>query len=327
MNQLKQEQVDQFHNDGYLVVEDAFDPESDFDAVKSDYSDILDEIALEMLAEGKISSYDSTQAFGDRVINVVRQGGDLSLQPFDISLPNKVTQDTRMYLGQGGFELLCHEPLLDLVEQLIGPEIYSNPVQHIRMKVPSGTVNAAGTTDTPGTPGVAARTFWHQDNGVVTEDADNTEMITAWVPITDATKELGCLGVLPGSHRRKLIPHCPMPTQMTIPDALIGSDGVLPIPMTAGSVLFMTRYTAHMSLPNVSNELRWSFDLRYQPTGQPTGREQFPGFVVRSKADPSSVLRDHGEWVSLWERARDDLLAQAEPPRAHRWKSDAPWCA
>ena len=79
-----------------------------------------------------------------------------------------------MYLGRGGFELLRHEPLIDLVEQLIGPEVYSNPVQHIRMKVPMRIlVGKTGTAQTcRELPGIAQRTLWHQDNAVVTDDAD-----------------------------------------------------------------------------------------------------------------------------------------------------------
>ena len=327
MRVLTQTQLNRFRDEGYLVVEDVFDPDVDFKVIKRDYSDILDGVAAEMLADGKIQSYDPTQPFGDRIIDVVKQAADLPLQAFDISLPQKgISKDTPMYLGRGGFKLLRHEPLVDLVEQLIGPEVYSNPVQHIRMKVPVGLVSAEGTTDVAGTPGIARSTMWHQDNGVVTEDADDTEMLTAWVPVNDATIENGCLGVLPGSHRRKLIGHCPTPMQMVIPDQLIASDQVIPVPMRAGSVLFLTRYTAHMSLPNLSNELRWSFDLRYQPTGQPTGRKAFPGFVVSSKARPESALTDHGEWVSLWERTRDEL-AENGMPTFNRWKSDAPWCA
>ena len=87
-----------------------------------------------------------------------------------------------MYLGRGGFELLRHEPLIDVVEQLIGPEVYSNPVQHIRLKVPMRVLGAAGAANMQGSPGIAQRTLWHQDNAVVTKDADETEMLTVVGP-------------------------------------------------------------------------------------------------------------------------------------------------
>jgi len=57
-----------------------------------------------------------------------------------------------------------------------------------------------------------------------------------------------------------------------------------------GSALFMHRLTMHSSLRNVSDGVRWSFDLRYQPFGQPTGRDWLPAFVARSREHPSQAL-------------------------------------
>jgi hypothetical protein len=63
----------------------------------------------------------------------------------------------------------------------------------------------------------------------------------------------------------------------------------------------------------VSDDIRWSFDLRYQPIGQPTGRPAFPGFVARSRRYPESELRDWREWRQLWLDARA-RLAEGEDP-------------
>ena len=46
----------------------------------------------------------------------------------------------------------------------------------------------------------------------------------------------------------------------------------------------------HSSLPNLSENIRWSLDLRYNPIGQPTGRAWFPGFIARSKSKPESEM-------------------------------------
>ncbi len=327
MKWLTTDEIRRFEVDGYLAVEGVFDPESDFKVLKREYSEILDSEAAKLSAEGVIASYDRSLPFEDRVMEIVRQTGDLNVQPFDISLPQKgIGADTPMYLGRGAFDLLRHPPLIDLVEQLIGPEVYSNPVQHIRMKVPERLGRAGGAATRPGIPGIARSTNWHQDTGVVTEDADDTNMLTAWVPVNDATVERGCLGVVPGSHRESLVGHCPTTGGPAIPDHFIEQEQMVPVPLRAGSVLFFSRYTMHRSLPNVSDTLRWSFDLRYQPIGQATGRTAFPGFVVRSRTRPSSALSDHGEWASLWERARDDL-ASGDDHSYNRWSADAPWCA
>jgi len=329
-NLLTAAQLKQFREQGYAVAEDVFDPESDFAALKRDYSDILDGVAASMLNCGTIQSYARHDPFSERLINLVEQAGDLPMQPFDISLPQRpITADTPMYLGAAAFNLLTHPSLIDLVEQLIGPEVYSNPVQHIRMKVPTLQHQDADARE------VGRTTPWHQDNGVVTEEADGSEILTVWVPVTDASVESGCLHIVPGAHKRGMVNHCPgfsSPDRgspgLRIPDELVPEHAAIPVPLRAGSALFLTRHTMHCSGVNTTDTIRWSFDLRYQPPGQPTGRSEFPGFVVRSKSDPSSVLADHREWANLWDRARAQML-KADPTtlRFNRWNAGAPWCA
>jgi ectoine hydroxylase-related dioxygenase (phytanoyl-CoA dioxygenase family) len=107
------------------------------------------------------------------------------------------------------------------------------------------------------------------------DEVDNTEMLTVWFPVLDATIENGCLAIVPESHKRGLLLHCPSKPGQTwdlrIPQQIRGQN-TLPVPMKRGSVIFLHRLTMHSSLRNLSNGVRWSFDLRYQPVGQPTGR-------------------------------------------------------
>ena len=74
------------------------------------------------------------------------------------------------------------------------------------------------------------------------------------------------------------------------------------------------------------DQVRLSFDLRYQPIGQPTGRPAFPGFIARSAAHPERVLRDPAAWARSWYEARE-RLAEQEDPTYNRWRADAPVCA
>ena len=50
----------------------------------------------------------------------------------------------------------------------------------------------------------------------------------------------------------------------------------------------------------MSDQIRWSFDLRYNPIGQNTGRDVFPGFIARSRANPETELRDPVKWRQSW---------------------------
>jgi hypothetical protein len=92
-------------------------------------------------------------------------------------------------------------------------------------------------------------------------------------------------------------------------------------------VLFLNKRTCHNSLSNVSNDIRWSFDLRYNPIGQNTGREEFPGFVARSQQDPASELKDPKHWAQLWYETRKRLADDQIKGPFNRWKADVPACA
>jgi ectoine hydroxylase-related dioxygenase (phytanoyl-CoA dioxygenase family) len=328
MSHLTQAQVQQFEGQGYLVVEDLLGPEVDLDPIIEEYEGVLDRLAQELYTRGEISSIYADLPFGQRLTQIYAESGKVHAQYFDFSLPQKNVQaDTPMWVGPAVFRALRNEKLLDAVESLIGPEIYSNPVQHVRLKPPEHLCpinEETGQVQLGATP-------WHQDNGVVNPEADDTNMLTVWFPLWDATIENGCLEVVPYSHRDGLLQHCQAGASsrgfgLHIPDKFLRKEASIPIPLKRGGVLFMHRLTCHSSLPNHSDDIRWSFDLRYNPIGQPTGRGAFPGFVARSRKDPASELRDPAVWAELWYETRC-RLAQSENPTYNRWRTDDPACA
>ena len=319
---LSAAQREQFADEGYLVVEDVLDPVRDIAPVMAEYAEVLDGIAQSLYGEGAISSTYRELSFLDRLIRVCEESGRNFPQHFDISLPQSgIRHDTPIHVGPAVFGLLTSPRLLDVVEDVVGPEIYSNPVQHIRMKLPERAV-AKGKHN-----GLVSNVPWHQDNGVILPEADEATILTVWMPLNDATVENGCLQVIPRSHRGELEPHCPTDRSLSIPEKLLPLERARPLPMRAGSILLMTQRTVHSSLENVTDDqVRLSFDLRYQPIGQPTGRPAFPGFVARSAAHPERVLRDPAAWARSWYQARE-RLAEQEDPTYNRWRADAPVCA
>jgi ectoine hydroxylase-related dioxygenase (phytanoyl-CoA dioxygenase family) len=212
---------------------------------------------------------------------------------------------------------------LDIAESVVGSEVYSNPVQHVRIKIPE----SASPRDENGNVMFGA-TPWHQDAGVTNPEADETNMLTVWFPLMDAGVENGCLAVVPGSHRGEILTHCPGYKDrpgLQIPENLFNVGDSMPVPVKKGGALLLTKQTVHSALPNISDRIRWSFDLRFQPTGEATGRSVFPGFVARSKSHPSSELHDGGIWYEMWKDTRDSL-ALGEQPSFNRWNSDDPSC-
>ena len=320
---ITKQNLEQFEQEGYFVGEGVLDPDEDLQPVVDEYDELLDRLAREWHSDGKLSSTYQDMSFGERLSHVARETEGTYSSWIDISLPQKnVAHETPMHHGPAVFELLRNPKLLDAVEQFIGPEIFSNPVQHVRIKPPERFLPEAARSGS-----LSGRTFWHQDLGVVTDEADETDILTVWLPVTDATEENGCLVVGRRSHNSGLGLHCYTgdPKKQGIPeDHLVGEQ--VPVPMKKGDVLFMDRLTMHSSLPNVSDEIRWSFDLRYNRTGDATGRPWFPGFVARSRSNPESELRDADEWAELWREARA-RLAESENPGFQRWDPNDPQCA
>ena len=321
---LSATQLQQFADEGYLVVENVLDPARDFAPVLDEYADVLDGIAARLYSEGAISSTYESLPFAERITEICAESKQVLSQHFDFSLPQKgVLPDTPIYTGPAMFRVLSNPCLLDLVECVIGPEIFSCPVQHTRMKLPKRAVADPAN-------GLIAKIPWHQDNGVLMPEADESSILTVWMPVTEATIENGCMQVIPRSHGRELFDHCPGgPGGLAIPDALLPPGDPVALPMKPGSVLLMTQSTVHSSLDNVTpDQVRISFDLRFQPIDQPTGRPAFApaGFIARSEAHPESVVRDPAIWQRNWLMVRDYLAAE-EDTAFNRWRADAAACA
>lgn len=312
---LTQRQISEFENNGYLVVEDVLDPGM-LAAIKAEYSELMDRLYASWQAEGQVPDGAGLDFWG-KLLAAYRAGCDW-FQPMDISLPgDQIYQDTPFHFGPAVFDMVTNQRLLDMVAQLIGPEITSNPIQHVRIKPPATALRGDEIR------AHITATDWHQDRAVALQEADQTDMVTVWLAMTDATLENGCLQVAPG--KVGMLPHCPK-TQTAIADGYVDVARAQPLPVKAGGAVIIHPLTPHASRINQTNGFRWSFDLRYNVTGQNTGRSHFPEFIARSSARPETELRDWQEWAALWHAARSRLAIAPHKP-IHRWQSDSPACA
>ncbi|MEM9775693.1 MAG: phytanoyl-CoA dioxygenase family protein [Chloroflexota bacterium] len=308
---------DTFQELGYVVVQGLLDPDHDLRPLMLDYYDLLDQLAEKWVQDRLIPSTFSELPFDERFIKITSCLGENWAQYFDILLPAETKPDTPLHLSLAVFNLIRNQAILDVIEALIGPEIYSNPIQHVRIKPPQRMVHNNDKANA-----MIGQTAWHQDQGAALPEADGTEIVTVWLPLTEASEENSCMRVIPGQHHKSLLTHCPV---LTIPEKLLQHEEVV-LPMQPGDVLFMHRLIPHASTPNTSNQVRWSFDLRYHPVGQPTGRPALPGFVARSEKQPDKVLESFDSWVSLWGKARENLIENG-PFQLHRWDGNEPACA
>ena len=320
-NDLTRDQLDFFAEHGYLVVENVID-EATITAITAEYSTLLDQIGAEKVANGELPPEFSELPFGEKYLQLLHAESNFFDQ-IDITLPlaNDFPAEATMHAGAAVFDLLTHQKLLDLVESIIGPEIYSNPVQHVRIKPPRKALpELAGKNSYVGT------TTWHQDHGALLDEAHETEVITTWVAITDAPEEMGCLICIPGSHKRgEMTAHCPgkgISAENYIPGSLLNTRETVKLPVKKGDVILFHQLTEHAALNNKTDQIRWSFDLRWNRVGQPTGRPAFPGFVARSQANPESELRDAAAWKQNWLEAKERIVSgrySGQVFNAERW--------
>ena len=318
---LSKDQLHQIEEDGYVVVKDVLDPKRDLDPIIDAFTAVLDRLAYDLFRQGKITKLYEDLPFEKRLVKIIEETGDSFSQHFDFSLPKGQIGDASvpMCTDPSIFRLMTNSRLLDCVQDVLGPEVYSNPVQHTRLKPP----NAIAPQSQTGTSVLVNATPWHQDVAVLTPDADQTSIWTVWIPLgADATISNGCLLVVPGSHKGPLVPHCPNGNGvLRIPEALVPLDEAIPVELERGSVLIFHRQLVHASLPNLTSTLRSSLDLRYQKAGQPTGRAFFPGFVARSQSRPHDELHSSQEWSERWhEVARQMSKPGYVDPSFDRWK-------
>jgi len=309
--------VETFHRHGYLVVEDLLDADT-LAAIRGEYAGLMDRLYDTWHTEGRVPAAKPGMTFWEK-LDVAYKGGFDWYQPFDISLPaDGITDETPMHFGPAVFDMVTHRNILDMVEVLIGPEISSNPIQHVRIKPPEHKVDGDEIR------AHVVKTDWHQDQGVTLAEADDTTFVTVWLAITDATVENGCLQVATDPYDA-LLPHCAWKQTGIAKDYV--PKNATPCPVKAGGAVIFHPMTPHSSLSNNSDGYRWSFDLRYHVTGQPSGRSHFPEFVARSRANPETVLTDWRHWQAMWQDTRHRAAHGAHVDQHGRWDSTAPYCA
>lgn len=138
--------------------------------------------------------------------------------------------------------------ILDVVESLIGPDIKLFGSQCF-MKPPGGIQKP-----------------YHQDSAYFT--IEPRAIVTCWTALDDATIENGCLWVIPGSHRGKLLDH-DQPwqvgdrTDMQVRDEQIDFDREVPNELAAGSCSFHHSMLLHRSGANQTETSRRGLAVHY----------------------------------------------------------------
>ncbi|MEA2463154.1 MAG: hypothetical protein QOJ98_901 [Acidobacteriota bacterium] len=121
-------------------------------------------------------------------------------------------------------------------------------------------------------PRSASFVSWHQDGAY--RDFAPGETLTAWIALTDSRPENGCMQVVRGSHVRRL-PHHDEPE----PDNMIrlgkhvefdiGNAPVTDVVLRAGEMSLHHNDIIHGSRPNMADDERIGFIVRFMKLGLP----------------------------------------------------------
>ncbi len=151
-------------------------------------------------------------------------------------------------------EIVHHPAVLDAVEDLIGPDIR---LFHL-------TVWPKNAHD-------PAYVGWHQDATYF--GLEPARHVTAWVALTDASIEAGCMEVIPGSHKLGQLHHAErieethnlLSRGQTI-TAPVDKSRTAFMPVKAGQFSLHHTHLVHNSRPNNSDDRRIGFGISYIPT-------------------------------------------------------------
>lgn len=149
--------------------------------------------------------------------------------------------------------LVRHPKVLDAVESLIGPNIM---IYHLTSWLKE--------------PHEPSHVSWHQDGTYF--GLEPFEQITAWIALTDATSEMGCIKLIPGSHVIGQRPHKDtniagnlLSRGQTIEHKLDYTNNVM-MPLKAGQISLHHTHIVHCSEPNRTGQRRIGIGVSYIPT-------------------------------------------------------------
>jgi len=307
---LSQEQIDTFHREGYLIVEDVF-TDADLQPVIDEIKQEIDVRARELVASGELSRAYEEFDFQRRLSMISRETDKVAVSIWNGKLS-----------GPAFFGLITNPSLLDVAEQICGEELIASSVYRLRPKIPGHHMSAVP---------------WHQDSGYFEPYCDKALVLTVWLPLVDADATNGCMWVLPGQHRGEVVPHRQAMGQpyLEIAEEDLPEGEPVCAPVKKGGVLLMTNKTPHASFENSTDRVRWSMDLRYQSAALPTNAKItrlvgeavespvdgvpiacYPpeaDFLVRSKTRQNEIVTSGDEF----HRLRNEHIAQ---PMTNRFK-------
>lgn len=253
---LTKQQKEQYQNQGYVIVNNLLTT-SDLKPIIEYVNTVLSEVAKKLYSESLISQLYDNLDFHNRLIAINNEYKDAALMT---TLQKK--------MGKAIFHLWNSHKLTSIAQQLLGNNINGHPFWALRSQVPTEKLLTVP---------------WHQDAAYLMEGAKET--IICWIPLTNITKEGGCIEIIPAQNGResRLYKHKVQNDQVGYEnswyveiDEDLDTQNSIICEMPVGSILIFNESIIHRSLNNNLDSTRWSLDIRYLRSNDFSGTHQSP---------------------------------------------------
>ena len=301
-----------FATDGYLLMRGLLDPRRDIDPLRESYSSLIDAMGYVYLSEtwpDALADYDA-QPFPLRFATMLGASGGTALHHLDPVLNIfvehfRLNRDLPTAQIPELFACIRHCRVLDVLEAVLGPEILASPIYHVNVKLAQRhlqeveAVAKASGQDNPTLEKFynfqVGKTDWHMDAISGLRDSHDSRIVNAWIPLTEATSDNGCLAVAPRQpYRRGVRPERP------------GGDGRTrgaPADAPRRRVVPGQQAVAQLDTQHQRRRLPLGVQLSLR-AGRADGRAPLSaGLVARSRSAPESELHNPFVWSTMWDRA------------------------
>ena len=306
----------EFEKNGFVRIRNVLDYKFDLEPILNDMAFIMNRLVHRFVPK-KDKKRVLGLSFKKKYSHLVKLNIPELDQYFNIRLPQNVNVDSDFFASQSIFNLIKNNKIIERVSKILGQEISSNPCQNSRIKQPEKAISKKNLHD-----GLVGRTPWHQDAGVMNKKGQKgTELVTCWIPFTKTRIENGCMLAVKESHKLGLVNHDTGSKGQVEIKGKEKIDDLKTIALEAnvGDIILLSRYLIHCSLPNKSKNFRISMDLRFNKTGQHSGRDPLPSFVVKSKNRTNIEVKNYKQWIAMWEEAKNKCI-----PRKWTYKYPLP---
>lgn len=230
---LTQEQLDFFWEKGYLP-----------------YGKVLDDATLELLRQEYDAEFERAWQQGALRNLSAKPDADLEEQK---KAPQQMLQIMQMCERNIHFRrLLYNEKILDIVQDLIGPNIMLFHDQALFKPAHAGGV-----------------VTWHQDNAYWR--CRPATLVSCWLTLDNVDVENGAMQMIPGSHLKPIWHEEKNDVILKDTSSQINTSQAVTVELPAGGCMFHHCQTLHYTQPNTTDRQRRAFAIHFMSPGTRQG--------------------------------------------------------